>query len=804
MSSAERVCAVCGRVLADQQRLRYCSNACRQRAYRRRASSAARATIPAAVNSDIPGVLPALVDSFVGRRPEIEKLTQLIGQRRLVTLVGPAGVGKTRLALEVAGRQPQRAVLVELDSLDDGDRITQVVAGAFGVRELPGRTITEALFTVLRGTRTLLVLDNCEHLVDASARFVDLALRRCRGLRVLATSREALAIPGELVFSLDGLALPSGDSDPMRSDAVRLFVDRARERDQEFTLDDDTVGLIAAVCAELDGSPLAIELAAHRIPMLSVGAIHARLAGRFELLTTAHRRGKARQRSLRQAIDWSHQLLGPDEQVVFRRLSVLSGTFDLDTAIAVCADDEFRPEHVFELVFRLQAGSLVTAAGSSRLRMLESIRLYARERLDASDDGAATHDRLTRWLTELAQPLVREPVWFPLAAQRRLEGLIDNLMVAVRWTASTDDERNAVLTMATVRCWMPRGFLTEGRKLLRAALDRVHTRPEHRCLLLTYAGYLATVQGDTQEGVTYLAEALALARTTGDPVPLISALYTMGAVCQAAERLADAKERFTEALELAERTGAETAVAMVLERLALTAHWLGELDRADELITAALRRFRAGPVCHGMSLALHTGGTIALRRGELTTAEEFFADSLRNAPASWLEVPFALEGLAMAAGRRGDGERAIRLFCAARYIRGGDRLYAEPAWRRQVESSLGDWGVPDDDEIERIADDVGRLNREQVMAYALHGVWTAPSGSTGAELAEDEREVAALVAAGLTNPEIAARLGVSVRTVAYRLHRIRTKLGLRTRADVVAWADPDKPRTPPAESPVGS
>jgi len=374
MSSAERCCAVCGKVLADQQRVRYCSNACRQRAYRKRATAATRTTIPAAANSDIPGALPALVDSFVGRRPEIERLTHLLGQRRLITLVGPAGVGKTRLALEVAGRLPQPAVLVELDSLDDGGRVTQVVAGAFGVRELPGRTISEALFTTLHGARTLLVLDNCEHLVDATAQFVDLALRRCRGLRVLATSREALAIPGELVFSLDGLPLPSGESDPMRSDAVRLFVDRARERDQDFALDDDTIGQIAAVCAELDGSPLAIELAAHRIPMLSVDAIHSRLAGRLELLTTAHRTGKARQRSLRQAIDWSHQLLGPDEQVVFRRLSMLSGTFDLDTAIAVCADDEFRPEQVFELAFRLQAGSLITTASSSRLLVARSRR----------------------------------------------------------------------------------------------------------------------------------------------------------------------------------------------------------------------------------------------------------------------------------------------------------------------------------------------------------------------------------------------------------------------------------------------
>jgi DNA-binding CsgD family transcriptional regulator len=186
-----------------------------------------------------------------------------------------------------------------------------------------------------------------------------------------------------------------------------------------------------------------------------------------------------------------------------------------------------------------------------------------------------------------------------------------------------------------------------------------------------------------------------------------------------------------------------------------------------------------------MSLALHTAGTIALRRGSLAAAEEFFADSLRNAPASWLEVPFALEGLAMTAGRRGLGERAIRLFCAARYIRGGDRLYAEPAWRRQVEASLGDWGVPDDDQIDRIAAEVGRLSRDEVMAYALRDLWPE---SPAVALAPDEHAVASLLSAGLTNPEIAARLGISVRTVAYRLHRIRTKLGLHTRDDIVAWA----------------
>jgi predicted ATPase/DNA-binding CsgD family transcriptional regulator len=749
--------------------------------------------------SDIPGALPARLDSFVGRRQEMDRLHQLLRKHRLVTLVGSAGVGKTRLAVELANRLPGpwsgRVALVELDAIGDGELIPQAVAGALGLRGQPGRSVADVVFGTLRGARTVLVLDNCEHLVEPCAAFVAEILSRCRGLRIIATSRETLNIPGEMAFQVAGLSLParspgSGKADLLRSDAVRLFVDRARELVHDFELADDDIGPAAAICADLDGCPLAIELAARWIQMLSVPTIHARLSRRFELLTATRRTVQRRQRSLREAIDWSYQLLTPDEQVVFRRLAVLTGTFDLETALAVATDQKLDGERVFVLLSRLQATSLVVPIpGTARFRLLESVRLYAREQLDASGEADATQERLVGWLTELARPLASQPIWFPLDSQRRLEPLSDNLLTALRWTQDADDDRHALLTIATVRCWMPRGYLTDGRKLLRSALDRVGCLAGHRCLLLAYAGYLAIMQGDVHESTGLLEESLELARGGGDPAHVVCVLYTLGCVRQATEQLELAHECLSEACELARTLGEPVAVAMVTERLAWTALLRGEVTRAKRLMDGVLPTFLAPPAVHGLSLALHSAGTIALLNDDVDAAERYTADSLRAAPASWLEVPFALEGLAMVAERRGQLARSVRLFAAARAIRGSAQLFVEPIWRRQVEDSLAAaWETLGAQRIAELNEEIGALSKDQMISYALEHLWTGNRADAGPRtLTGTEYQVAELVAAGLTNTQIAARLGLSVRTVAHRLHTIRDKLDLRSRADIPAW-----------------
>lgn len=793
--SVENTCVVCGRELADPSRSRYCSNACRQRAYRMRLAAAARAGAAPGTVPDAGSTLPAPVDSFVGRRRDVDRLLYLIGRHRMVTLVGTAGVGKTRLAVELANRLPGRRsrqlALVELDVLDGGELLPQTIAAAFGLREQPGRPITETVFAALRG-ESILLLDNCEHLIEPCAEFAGLALRRCPGLRVLATSREALDIPGEVVYPVNGLSLPGPGLDRMtllRSDAVRLFADRARQYRHDFEITTDNGEHVAQVCAQLEGSPLAIELAARWVPLLPVSTIRARLAKRFELLTGSRRTVRGRQRSLWAAIDWSYQLLNPSEQLVLRRLSVFSGPFDLETATAVCADPDLAVERVFDLVFRLHAKSLVAqTAEATRFRLPESVRLYARQRLDASGDASAAMTRLVDWLTVLAEPLIDEPVWFSREVQERLDRMSDNLVAATRWTEASDDPRHVVLTIALIRCWMPRGHFTEARKLLRAALDRVDSDPGHRCLLLSYGGYLAAMQGDVHEALGLPAEALELARAIGDRVQVVAATYTLGAILAPAGQVDRAIVHLTECLALAREIGDPAAVAMALERLAWARLQQGDVDTAHTLLTEALPAFLRAPQPHGLSLAMHTAGRIALGRDRLDEAEDHFREALRTAITSWLEVPFALEGLAMAAGRRGDVARAVRLSRAALTIRGGDRLHAEPQWRRTIGDYAARWGALTGEEIDRIAEQVAGRSKDELLTYALRDVWSDVENLPAPVLDDGERQIVVLVTEGLANRQIADRLGVSVRTVAYRLRRIRDELGLSSREDIPAWA----------------
>jgi predicted ATPase/DNA-binding CsgD family transcriptional regulator len=763
-----------------------------------RAAAARRAgtTRLAASDSDTPRTLPARLDKFIGREPEMERLRQLFRQYRLITLAGPGGTGKTRLAIEFADRLPAsgagQAALVELDVLRDEGLVAQSVADTLGIREQPDEPIAETVFQALQGVHRILLLDNCEHVVDASARFVDTALRRCRGLRVLATSREPLGVTGEVVFRVDGLPLPGTEREAtadelMRCDAIRLFADRAREHVQDFEITADNAADVAAVCTELDGSPLAIELAARWVPTLPVASIRNRLASRFELLTISGRTGRRRQRSLREAIQWSYALLSPPERVVFRRLSVLLGPFDLETATAVCRDADFGPERILGLVSRLQATSLLTPiAGTGRYRLLESIRLFARQRLNAAGESDAIHERLAAFLCGLAEPLIRQPVWFPLETQTRLLSLLDNLLTAMQWAQRADDDRHARLTVAVIRCWMQRGHLTEGRKLLHSALEHAICPPALRDLMLAYAGYLAAMQGDLHEAVDMLTEASTIAHSLDDPRSLIQTQYVIGCLEVAGERLESAERRFDECETLASTLNEPAAVAMVLERLAWTTLLQGDIERATALIDRAMPTFRAQPTIHGLSLAMHTAATIALARGDLDEAEGDFGDALRAAPTSSLEVPFTLDGLGMVATRRGRYEHALRLFGMAIGIR-GSRLHAEPLWRRQVDSSLETvQKALDADLADRVMRQAVRVSRDEAISYALRQLGTEyhdPAGSLDGQ----EREIAMLVAAGHTNRVMAERLDISMRTVAYRLQRIREKLGLRSRAEIPEW-----------------
>ena len=803
---------VCGTTLGAPTQSRYCSNACRQRAYRMQVAAGEndRFSGERPFESSIPGALPAEVDRFVGRRQELETLRKLMRQHRLVSLVGSAGVGKTRLALKAVERLPGswsgRAVLVELDTTKDGDLVAQAVAVALGLHGRPGRTIADTVFDALRAAHGILILDNCEHLVESCARFAELALRQCPGLRLLATSREPLNIPGEMVFGVSGLSLPASTAtastaELLRHDAVRLFVERAREVVHDFELTEQNTADVAAVCADLDASPLAIELATRWLPMLSITYIRTHLHNRFDLLTTSRRTSRERQRSLREAIDWSYELLDEDERTVFRRLSVLVGPFDLETALTVCVDERLDSGRALALIARLQACSLIVAtADASRLRLLESIRMYGQARLAAAGETDAVHGRLVAWLATLAEPLVRQPIWFPLEYQRRLETLLDSLQAALRWAESTDDDRYPLLAIATVRCWMHAGYLTEARKLLRSVLDRTTCQEGYRCALLSYGGYLAAIQGDRQESLGMLEEAVRTARAMDRPVHICEALYTLGCIQQAAQMFDAADDSLTESLRAAVAVGEPPAEAMVLSRLASNAVLRDDLPLANSLSEKAMAIFSRSTPVHALGLVMHTAATVAMMSDDLDRAEQYYAEALRAAGSAWLDVPYAMEGLAMTAERGGRGDRAVRLFSAAKNIRGSDQLFAEPIWRRHVEESIAAlWDSLGSDAVHTLADQARELTQQQAISYALDGIWPDQAENQHGTLDDDERHVARLVADGLTNQQIAERLGLSPRTVAYRLRSMRTKVGLRSRSDITAWVAANPTASPAAD-----
>ncbi|WP_370947337.1 AAA family ATPase [Amycolatopsis sp. cg5] len=526
----------------------YCSNACRQRAYRRRmAGMPSKAEVPAQVNAKVLSNLPAQRDSFVGRERELGKLAALVRKHRLVTLSGGAGAGKTRLALAVASRVRRdlvdRVLLVELESTADTRFLPQTFAAALGVTERPDEPLRETIIATLRHMRALVVLDNCEHLLDACAELTEDLLRRCPDVVVFATSREALRLHDEVVLRVDGLEVPDPASS-RRTDAVRLFVDRARERVPEFRLTAADAAAVAVLCARLDGSPLAIELAARWIPVLPVTEICARLDERFDLLTMGGRTKPARQRSLREAIDWSYWLLVPEERRVLRVLSVFVGEFNLEVARAVYGGNG----DLGEVLGNLHAKSLVSVGSApGRFRLLESIRLYAASRLEAAGELPSTKEALTRFFVDLAAPFVLAPLAVPNEVHQKVLAHRDALRVVITWTSG---DRRLLLSTALAACTARMGFLADARKLLSEALDGGGPRTPAHCAALDrlawYTGFLL----EHDAALRMALDALEIASILADAPLITTCLTTLACIEQMSGKLELAAARRDVCLQL--------------------------------------------------------------------------------------------------------------------------------------------------------------------------------------------------------------------------------------------------------------
>ena len=539
--------------------------------------------------------LAAEASTFVGREHELGELSALLAHTRLLTLTGAGGVGKTRLALEL-GRRHQDAYAdgvlpVELDVLDDASLVPGAVAGALDLQALRGGAVVDALVDELEPLELLLVLDNCEHLIGAAATLVDSLLRGAPRLTVLATSREPLRVPGEVLFRVPSLGIPDPDREEepevlLRYEAVRLFVERARAVAPGFELDGETAPAVARISHRLDGLPLALELAAARVDALTPSALAGRLDDRFRLLRAGSRTAPTRQQTLEATLDWSHELLSPEERTLLRRLAVFSGSFVLEAVEAVCSGDGLEAEQVALLLAELVDKSLVVSEdrdAQRRYRLLETIRSYAASRLETSGDRPTTAARHAAWVLQLVEGLDQQ--------LSGLESEQGNLRVALETLLETDPEGALRLCADVWPFWLRRIELPEARHWLGESLDRVpEASPERIGALLGHAA-IEFRSGDAGLGLAKVEEALSLARSLGDPALEWRALHFRAAVEIANDDGVRAAGHYEPALALAHEHGLAALEAVSAYSLGVAAWVAGNPDEAERLCAESFDLF---------------------------------------------------------------------------------------------------------------------------------------------------------------------------------------------------------------------
>jgi predicted ATPase/class 3 adenylate cyclase len=632
----------------------------------------------------IPNNLPQQLSSFVGRERELHEVKALLGRTRLLMLLGMGGLGKTRLSLQVGGEVmhqfPDGVWFLDLAPIRDGALVIGEAAQVLGVREEPGHALLETVCAHLKSLRMLLIVDNCEHLVQASAQLCHAILRAAPGVRILASSREALHIPGEQAYPVLPLPVPQRDDGLQalsRSTAVRLFMDRARLHKPSFALNEREAPAIAELVARLEGIPLAIEIAAARVRSLSIADINARLKDRYKLLTGGGRVVLERQQTLRALVDWSYELLTSAERNLLNRLCVFSGGFDLPAAEQVCGVEPLDPLDVMDLLGSLVEKSLVMMDDSleaARYRMLETVRDYGREKLAASGEGAAMAARHCEHYFVFAKA-ARDGLRGPEQAEwvSRLETDLDNVRagIALALAGGVDPFIAVKLAVALMSFWMLRGYTTEGRSVVRAALAlppieasdlaRAHAlyvgaclasaqsdpaearQMLERCLQLRrglgnafdIASTLSTLAlvrleaGDTEGVQTLALEALAIFRSLGRRQPEAVVLLQLGQIALYAEEDQAAREYLEQGVALARQVGNRETEASCELWLGVADFDAGQMAAAERRLTRSLEVCRDAADKRGEAHAMSWLGRIDLEAGNLPGARARLAASLQ-------------------------------------------------------------------------------------------------------------------------------------------------------------------------------
>jgi predicted ATPase/DNA-binding CsgD family transcriptional regulator len=746
----------------------------------------------------------------VGRRRELSEVRRLLESSRLVTLTGPGGVGKTRLAVQVAGRV-QRAFgdgvwLVEVAPVADPELVAGAVAGVLGVADRTPRSALAGLAGYLEDKQLLLVLDNCEHLVEACGRLAERLLSVAAGLRVLTTSREALRVGGEQVMPVpplstpDAGSLPRGDLDEF--EAVRLFAERAKAVQSTFEITPGNRMAVAELCQRLDGLPLAIELATPWLRVLPIEQILVRLEDRFALPTSGSRVTPQRQRTLRATMDWSYGLCAPAEQAMWARVSEFAGGFDLPAAEAVCAGDGIDPDEVFELIAGLVDKSLLMrepgeGADAARYALLETVRQYGQQQLIASGQAATLRRRHRDYYRSLARQAAadrvspREVEWL-----LRLRRELPNLRLAMESGLAEPGAAHSALEIAVAMqdLWYGGGRYREGQRWLTRALALDPRPTAVRAIALGAAGELTLLLGDVPAGERMLAEARTLADRLGDPSVGAFVTLMLGAamVLVRSPDLAGGLVLTEQGLTAARATGDLRTVSLCLLNAGTMSAFLG--DRRAVGFAEQMRML--GESCGAEWTRSWGLIMLALVRWQQGDREEAAAPAREALPVlrlvhdSW-GAGACLALLAWAAAASGRHRYAARLLGACETIkrRGGTPL-------AETGPFVAHHAHCESDALRALGDAAYTAAFNQGVHSTLDEAIThalgdrsprRPTQSAGELLTRREEQIAALVAEGLTNKDIATRLVISQRTAESHIEHILAKLGFTARAQIAGW-----------------
>lgn len=763
--------------------------------------------------------LPAELSSFIGRRHELAQVRHALTGSRVVTLSGPGGVGKTRLALrgasDAASGYPDGVRLVELAPVQDPDLVADTVVASLGLSVAPALAPLDALVGHLRDRGLLLVLDNCEHVQDAVSVLVSAVLDSCPRVRILTTSRHSLEVPEEQLLAVPPLSVPPPSREPrtpealLPYDAVRLFEERAKAVWPPFEVTTENQADVAELVRRLDGVPLAVELAAVRVRSLSPAQILSRLGERFSLLTGGHRAASPRQQSLRALIDWSHDLLCTEEQLLWQRSSVFAGTFDVTDLAAVVADEHLPAHRLAELVDELAKKSILVreeTPSGTRLHLLQSIKEYGLGKLA----DATNFQHLRRLRDRHVAHYLREAVtagqemfgrsgvaWF-----RRLSAEHDDFRAALETCAADGGPAadGAAIVAALQHHWVMTGRFAEGRHWARRLLAVVPPSAAERGALLVVAGRLAVLQGDVDEGRLLLHRSLAATTRLEDSAWRAHGLHGLALAALFWDEPAAARSMFEEALVL-HRTGGDLfGVALALIQLATLHTALGETQRATAYAEECIRLSAQSGEQWCAAMARWTQALVAWREGRTAAVRSYARDVLRlKEPfGDRLGMAMCLEVLAWVAESDQRPEDAVRLLgavgSALDSVGGGLFRTLSDGHAQCVARTRAVLGEPTYD---RLVSDGATLRFDDAVALALAGEGEAdavrgPASAKAtdrpvARLTTREAEVARLVAQGLTDRQIADELSLARRTAEGHVQRALRKLGFSSRRQLAGW-----------------